>query len=198
MEHGLCRAGLGGSLEADTAHLVPLAALDEVALEFDVTAVGQDLGPKPVVGRRQNVAAHAEGGCHVGGDLGESCAPAELRRAADEGPEVRVADPEPRFLAVALEHPQGAVRVAGHAPAAHRVDEAGQGVEDAVEVGADVEAEQLEVVASVDDDAQTFGGLEDLLEPVGQLRPARAAGEQRYPHAGRVTDDRSRAAVGCT
>ena len=70
------------------------------------------------------------------------------------------------------------------APAALVVEEPGEHVHDRVVVGHDEEAVADGVVAGVDDDAQ-LARLEDLLEAVGQLRAARAAGEDDDVHVAR-------------
>ena len=79
---------------------------------------------------------------------------AEAPGALDVGRQVGVADGEPARLAVALEHGVGGHRVAADAPAAFGVDQAAERVEQRVDVGRDVEAVQLEVVADVGDDGE--------------------------------------------
>ena len=98
--------------------------------------------------------------------------------------EVPVAEPEPRVLAVALEHAHRGPRLVADAPAALVVEQPGEHVHDRVVVGHHEQAVAVDVVARVDDDAQ-LARLEDLLEPVGELRPARAAGEDDDVHVAR-------------
>ena len=75
--------------------------------------------------------------------------------AVDVRRQVGVTDGEPGRLAVALEHRvRRVMRVAGDAPAALRVDEPAQRVEQRVDVGADEQAVDLGVVADVGDDGE--------------------------------------------
>ena len=64
--------------------------------------------------------------------------------------------------------------VAGDAPAGGRVGDPGQGVEDRVEVRADPQPVEIEVVGGVDDDGQV-AGRQRRLQPLGQLGAADAA-----------------------
>ena len=70
-------------------------------------------------------------------------------------------------------------RLAGAPPAALLVVQAGERVEHRVEVGGDVQAEHLDVVADVADHGQ-LSRREHVVE---------AAGELGAPHAARETDD---------
>ena len=90
--------------------------------------------------------------------------------------QVGVADAEPGLGAVALQHPHAGLGVARHAPALDRIRQAGQGVEDGVQVRADRQALPLEVVGHVDDHRQV-AGRQHLLQPVGELGSAGSAGQ---------------------
>ncbi len=96
--------------------------------------------------------------------------------------EIGVTDGEPRRLTEAREHLVRAERVAANAPAALGVDEPGERVEQRVDVGADVEAMDLEVVGDVGDDRE-LDLRADEGEAVRELRPAGAAREEGDPQA---------------
>ncbi len=104
--------------------------------------------------------------------------------------EVEVAEPEPVLPAPAAHRFERLPGLAGPAPAALRVVETGEGVEDRVEVGGDVQAEHLEVVADVADDGQ-LPGREHVVEAGRELGAADAAGEEDDVHAGRLACSRS-------
>ena len=70
----------------------------------------------------------------------------------------------------------------GEAPAARDVEPAGERVRHRVEVGRDVQAPDLGVVAGVADDRQGLG-IDDLDEPAQQLRGAGSAREGGDLHA---------------
>ena len=72
-------------------------------------------------------------------------------------------------------------RLAGPPPAALGVVQPGEAVEDGVEVGRDVQAEHLEVVADVADHRQ-LARREHVVEPGRELRAADAAGEEDDVH----------------
>ena len=66
-------------------------------------------------------------------------------------------------------------------PAPRRVDQPGQGVRDRVEVGRDVQAEQLDVVGDVADHGDV-PRRHDLHEPVEEAGGADAAREHGHDH----------------
>ena len=84
-----------------------LLAMDEVLLELEPAVVGPDLGPHRLVGHRQDRGRRCRGPAGARGDLGQPVAGAQPRRPHDVRREVPVAEPEPRLLAVALEHRAG-------------------------------------------------------------------------------------------
>src|SRR4029079_15835837 len=77
--------------------------------------------------------------------------------ALDVHREVAVAETEPGLAAELLERAQEATGLGLAAPAADRAGQARQVVHHGVEVGCDVEAEVLEVVAGVGDHDQPLG-----------------------------------------
>ena len=86
----------------------------------------------------------------------------------------------------------GVPRLVRPAPAALRVDETGERVEQAVEIGRDVEAEDLDVVADVADHRE-LAGREHGCESSGEACATAAAREQDDPHAGTARSARVRA-----
>ena len=71
--------------------------------------------------------------------------------------DVAVAEREPVLPAQPLGQLERVRRLVAHAPAALLVEQAGERVEDGVEVGRDVQAEDLDVVADVDDRRHLLG-----------------------------------------
>ena len=103
-------------------------------------------------------------------------------RAHEVQPEIAVAEPEP-VLAAELGHGLERVpRLVGPAPAAGLVGAPGQRVEDAVQVGRDRQAEDLEVVADVPD-RRHVRGLDRLDEPAQEAGGADPAGEDGDLHS---------------
>ena len=155
---------------------------DEVLLELERAVVGEDDGAAALVRGRQDAAADAESRRHGGGRIGQRATLGEQPRSRHVGGEVGVAEGEPDRLAVAGEHGVRTVGVGRHAPAALRVDEPAERVEQRVDVRADVEAVQIEVIGDIRDDRELDARVEHG-EPVGQLGAAGSAGKQRDLHA---------------
>ena len=92
---------------------------DEVVLELEPAVVGPDLGPDRVVGHRQDRRRDAERSLEPAADVGQAGSPPRSRAVRDDvRREVAVTEPEPRLLAVSLEHRSGGERLALDAPAA--------------------------------------------------------------------------------
>ena len=87
-------------------------------------------------------------------DRRERLSAAQRLRADEMQPEVEVAEHEPALATPRSRRLERLPALPGPAPAALRVVEPGEAVEDRVEVGRDVQAEHLEVVADVADDRQ--------------------------------------------
>jgi len=104
--------------------------------------------------------------------------PAQQRGAEDVGGQVAVAEAEPGLAAQQAQGLQAVEGVAPVAPAAGLVDQAGQGVGDDVQVRADVEAEELVVIAGIDDDRHLLR-LHDPQEALQEAGAADAAGKNR-------------------
>ena len=134
-------------------------------------------------------------GRDLGGDLRERRALAPAGRAVEVGAEVAVAEVEPRGAAEPSERLHRLPRLAGQAPAPLGVDLAGERVGDRVEIGADRQAVQLDVVADVDDGGDLVGRA-DLHEAGQEAGCADAARDDRdhrgHPTGGSVSPRRRR------
>ena len=148
------RLGVLDAVEVDLVDVVGMVALYEVVLEREPAIVGPQLGAHDVVGHRQQLGVDAQGERELGLDLGQPDASAHPLRAQEVGRDVPVAEAEPRLLPIALEHRSGRPGLVAHPPAGGVVGQAGQRVHDGVEVRADEQAVELEVVAGVDDDGE--------------------------------------------
>jgi hypothetical protein len=102
--------------------------------------------------------------------------PEEVRR------EVPVAQTEPRGLAEGRQRTQRGERVALDTPALRRIGQRRQRVEDGVEIGGDVEPEELLVVARIPDDGDV-GGVSALRETPKKPGSPHATREDRDPSA---------------
>ena len=80
------------------------SAGDEVVLEVEPAVVGPDLGPDRCVGHRQDRRRDAEGSLQRATDVGQPLTAPQPRGPGDVRRQVAVAEPEPRLLAVPLEH----------------------------------------------------------------------------------------------
>ena len=117
-----------------------------------------------------------EGGGDLGGDLRQGGPVGQALGAVEVGGEVAVAEAEPGLASEAVEavhHPPG---LPGEAPAALVVVQPRQGVGHGVEVGADVQAVELGVVAGVDH-GRDLGGRDDAHEAAQQAGGTYSSGE---------------------
>ncbi len=174
-----------GSLVDERVDLVLVASGDEPLLEDERAVRGDEVRAERIVGGRQQARGEArladEGRRH----RGERLAATERVRADEVKTEVEVTEHEPPLPApgpCGLERPPG---LAGTAPAALRVVQAREGVQHRVEVGRDVEAEDLEVVADVADDRQ-LARCEHVVEPGRELGAADSAREEHDLHERRA------------
>ena len=154
-------------------------------LEVNHVALGRPArrGFRP--GRRTSAAA-ARPGCHrshstrVTADSG--CPAAEQLAAQDVGGEIPVTEREPvRARAVGGQLVPDAEGLLGPPPALLLVDAAAQRVHDGVQVRADPQAEQRDVVAGVPDDGD-LGVRGGLLQAAEEARGADAAREHGDAH----------------
>ena len=135
-------------------------------------------------GRRSRGAAGSEAE-RLGeprGDLGERHALAQQLRAHEMQPEVAVAEPEPGFAAELRHRRERVPGLVRAAPAALLVGDAGEGVEHAVEVGGDVQAEHLDVVPHVAYDGYVVR-FDDSDHSAQEPRAADTAREHGHLHA---------------
>jgi hypothetical protein len=101
-------------------------------------------------------------------------------RADEVQAEVAVAEPEPTLTTEASGLLERVPCLVGPSPASLLVGPPGQGVENAVEVRRDVEAEHLDVVADVPDHRHTRR-IDGVDEPAQEARAADPAREHRDP-----------------
>ena len=163
----------------------------EVVLEVEPAILGPDTGPDRLIGHRQQARADAQARREVERHVGEPGAATQGLGPPDVGPEVTVPEPEPGRCAVAFEHRGRVPGLVTEPPAGRVVREPGERVHDRVEVGADREPVELEVVPGVDDDREVDGALvrpalpacRREREAVAHLRAAEAAGEHGHGRA---------------
>ena len=170
-----CGPRVAGAPEAHLQDQRLLAQPDEVLLELEPAVPGPDLGPHRLVRHRQDSRTHAQGRLEAEADRGRPLAGAQAGGPCDVRRKVAVPEPEPRRLPVARQLLARAPGVAVEAPAGRGVLETRERVHARVVVGHDEQRVALRVVAGVDDDVQPVA--EVGLQPLGQLRPADAAGE---------------------
>ena len=166
-----------------------------------------DVRLDPVVGHRQQPDTRPPAPAQGLGHGREGIAGLQHLGADQVGREVTVAQPEPgRLDAVRRQLLLGVPRLVAATPPALGVDAVAQGVHDRVEIGADLEAVQPDVVGGVRDDGDgpvvgAVGGqepgLDGTLEPLEEPRSAHPAGQygdrsRRRLH-GPTVPDRSRA-----
>ena len=147
--------------------------------------------PQMVVGRRDDLRLDARPLAQLARDLRERRAVPKPLRSHEMEAEVEVAEPEPVLAAPPARRRERVPALAGAAPAALVVDEACERVEQRVEVGRDVQPEDLEVVADVADDGQ-LTGREDVRETSREAGAAASAREQDDLHAVTARSERVR------
>jgi hypothetical protein len=187
------RPGAGRAGEAEPAHGRGGAPAHEPLLEPQLAVVRGDAGAQAVVARRQQPHPDAHARCHVGRDPRERLAPPQALGPHEVQADVAVAEDEPVGSAEPADDAERLARVAPHAPALLGVHDAGEGVQARVEVGRDVQAEQLDVVPHVAHDRDAVGA-DDIDQPEREARSADAARQQRHAHAtvtGAVVEVRS-------
>ncbi len=182
---------LVGTLVVDAVDLVGVPTTDEPLLEREPPGRRRDVRAKPIVRRRQDPCGDACSERERRGHLRERRRVRSASRAHEVEPDVAVAEPEPVLPSPARRRLERVPGLAGSPPAALGVDEPAERVEEAVEVGRDVQAEDLEVVTDVSDDGQLPG----LRGP--RRAHARSARRRPRPTAGRPSrgngEERARA-----
>ena len=186
-----CGGRFLGSLVHDRVDLVTVAAADEPLLERERPGRRDDVCPEAIVGRRDDPCRQPGAGREAGGDLREGRTRPKRARPDEVETEVAVADAEPVLSAPVRCGFERGPALVGPPPAALRVDQIAERVEQAVEVWRDVEAEDLDVVADVADHGQ-LARLEDLLQATREAGAAAATREQDDPHTGTARSARVR------
>jgi hypothetical protein len=163
-----------------------VAAPDEVVLERDLlAAVGQrQHRAQPVVGGREDGHLEAPAPCDLARHRRQWRSVRPAAGAVQVGPEVAVAEAEPRVAAVALQRGHGVPGLVPQAPAAVGVDGAGHRVHDRVEVGADRQPVHLHVVGHVDHRGHVGRG-DDPHQPGEQAGGPDAPAQDGDAHPGR-------------
>ena len=156
LEHARCGLGVVDAHLHERAGGQRGTVLDPPLLEVDGPAraveVDDDVGLAAVVGHRQQPDAGLPPLAQRRGHVGERVAGVEHPGADEVGRDVEVAQPEPRRLgAVGRQLVLDAPGLVLASPAALVVRPVAQRVHDAVQVGADAQAVQRDVVAGVDD-----------------------------------------------
>ena len=161
--------------EADGGGLDVVVAAHEVVLEADLALVhDRDHGPDGIVAHGHQRQAQVPGGDDLAGDLGQGGALPQPLGPVEVGTQVPIAQVEPGHPAVAPEGLHGLPGLADQAPAGLGVDRPGQGVGDRVDVGADVQAVQLDIVAGVDHrgDRRRVDDLHEAAQHPGGAHPS--------------------------
>src|SRR5262249_40649555 len=110
-----------------------------------------------IVAHRQQHGAEALAPRDLARDARQRPARAQALRAPQVRRQVAVAELEPGRLAEPAEGTEAGERLAGKPPAPLRIGAAGERVEDRVQIGRDVEPEELLVVPGVADDDEAPG-----------------------------------------
>ena len=181
LEHTGRRRGLAVALDANCVDLVAVAARDEPLLERELPGRRGDPRAHAVVGGRQELRLDAEGTRKSRGHARERLALSKQLRADEMDAEVEVAEGEPRLPAERRDAPEHAPRLSRASPAALVVVDACERVHDRVEVGRDVQAEDLDVVADVADDGDVVRRC-DVHDSADEACAADAAGEDGHSH----------------
>ena len=123
-------------------------------LEREPTPGGVHHGTHRVVGHRQDARVNSESTGKIIADARQAFPGAQPARAFHVQRQVAVAEAEPGLAAQGLEHRHEGPGLVGPAPSGLGVVAARQRIEHGVEVGRDMQAQMLEVVAGVDHDAE--------------------------------------------
>ena len=130
---------------------------DQVGLKGQAAGLGVDEGAHAVVGHRQQRCAQPVPARELARDARERPACLQSGRAPEVGREVAIAELEPGGLAQASQRAEAGEGLAGQTPATVGIRSARERVEDGVEIGRDVEPEELLVVPRIADDGETPG-----------------------------------------
>ena len=174
MRPRLIRAGKG-----DLADHRRATQPHEIILEVEPALRGAQPSAHPVVAHRQKPRRDPEAPAEIIGDLRQALAGGEPPRALDMGREIAVAEVEPGLAAEASQRLHKGPGLVAPAPAELRIVEAGEGVEQGVDIGRDREPQMLEIVAGIGDDGQR-AGRQDAIEAERQLGAADPARQRKH------------------
>jgi hypothetical protein len=130
---------------------------DEPGLEVELARGGGEKGAQRIVRGGQQANPDPEALRQTARDLGQRDALPQQARAHQVQADVLVAEREPGLAAETPGARERVRRLVPHAPAALLVEQPGERVEHGVEVGRDVEPEDLDVVAHVHDGRDLLG-----------------------------------------
>ena len=130
---------------------------DEILLERQVPGVRLHPRGDGVVGHGQDLGVDAEATTDLVDDVCEACALAQPVRAQDVQRRVGVTEPEPHRLPERLHRAHQRPRLVPSTPPLLPVLEVAERVEGGIEIRADPQLQQVEVVAGVDDHPQRAG-----------------------------------------
>src|SRR6185437_9094761 len=181
LDHSRRRPGLSRALVDDLVDAVPVSPGDEPFLELELAGGRPDPGPQPVVGRRQQGQLEPDGPGDLRRRRRQRLAASERLRPGEMEPEVAVSELEPGLAPELLDRVARVPRLVCTPPAALLVAQAGERVEQRVEVGRDVEAVHLQVVADVRDHGNV-ARRDDLGQRLNEARAADAACQNGDSH----------------
>ena len=170
-------------LVTEVQHLRPAALAYEIVLEGERAFRRLDDGRHRIVAHGQDARLDAEPRAQCSRDRAQALARPQSPGTLDMDGEVLVAEEEPGLAAERAERRHEGAALPCPPPAGLRVREPGEGVGERVEVGADLEAEMLEVVAGVGDDGEPGGVVKHVAEPECELGAADTPGERHVAGA---------------
>ena len=174
------RLGEGSALEAQAVDLVLVPTADEPLLERERAGGGLDDRAQPVVGRGQHRHLDVEGRGDPRGHSRQQLARLQRLRPDEVEAEVTIAELKPRLrVAERLRSVESVPGLPAAAPAALFVVDVGERVDDRVEVGRDVQPEELGVVADVPDHRH-LARPDEVDEAADEPRTADAAREHDH------------------
>ncbi len=181
LDHSRGRAGRVRTVVAQRIDVVLVASGDEPLLKRERPRGRDDVRPEAIVRRGDQPRLDVRSASEPGRDGGQRLAAAQRLRAHEMESEIAVAEHEPPLAAPRARRFERLPRLTGAAPAPLGVIEAGDCVQHRVEVGRDVQAEHLEIVADVPDHGE-LAGREHVVKTGRKLRATDAAREADDPH----------------
>ena len=186
LDHTGGRTARVRTVVAQRIDVVLVASSDEPLLERERPRGRDDVRPEVIVRRGKQSRFQARGSREPGGNGRERLAATQGLGAHEVEPEVAIAEHEPPLPTPRAGRLERLPRLAVAAPATFRVIETGERIEHRVEVGRNVQAQDLEIVAHVPDHRELPRG-EDVVKPYGQLGATDAARETDDPHDANAT-----------